>query len=128
VCNSERAKSLWLRYHPRYAYKLKVIYNSIIVGTPASSYVFRRNGKLNIIVPASVKELKNPSNLITGLSLLSPDQRKDVVVHWYGTASSGEYLEYIKRQAREHNLEDVLVFFPATNEIHNFMNSADVVA
>lgn len=131
VCNSQNACNMWKKHYPNYADKLKVIYNSVQIGTIQSRYEPKVDGKLHIIVAATYQYLKNPLGLVEALSLMSDEERDRIVVEWYGRKemSRGDtraYDETIEAVAK-NGLEKVLMLHSDTKEIADKMNQADAV-
>lgn len=132
VCNSYNAKDLWTKYYPKYAEKLSVVYNPVLLPPVRSEYVPRRNGKLNVIVAASYQYLKNPIGLIKALALLEQSHRKLIRIDWYGrkevsvgnTRAYNDSVDLIK----QFNLHDVIFLHNESKDITEKMNSADIVA
>src|SRR5690554_156774 len=80
--------------------KLQVIYNLIDFEKwqpKPENYIFRKNGKFNLIVVASHQYLKNLNGLVEAVNLLSDKEQSQLVVHWYG----GERLDSSKNEALE---------------------------
>lgn len=131
VCNSERARQMWLRYHPEYTSKLKVIYNPVILPIFTSEYKPLRDGKLHIVVAASFQELKNPIGLAKAVALLLPDDRAKLKIDWYGkqcvTVGGTQTYDTACQIVTENGLEDVLVFHNSTMQIIEKMNEADCI-
>ena len=131
VCNSENAKQMWIKHYPQYEDKLKVIYNTVTLQPITSTYIPKKNGKLNIVIAASYQYLKNPIGVIKALNLLTLSQRQVIHIDWFGNASSkgsskvySDCCELIKR----YELSDVISLNEATSSIQDRMNEADMVA
>lgn len=131
VCNSQNACSLWKTYRPYYAQKMKVIYNCVQLGPIHSNYVPRREGKLHIVVAATYQYLKNPLGLVNALSQMTLDNRRRLVVDWYGRieverGNTKAYDDTVKAVI-DNKLEDVFKLHPDTKDITDIMYQADVV-
>lgn len=131
VCNSQNACRMWEQHCPQLASKLKVIYNCVQLGEVWSRYEPRKDGKIHILVAATYQYLKNPLGLVDALSLLSEEQRKGVIIDWYGRIemSNGDTKAYDDTVKAIHinNLENVFVLHPDTKDIANRINQADAV-
>lgn len=110
--------------------KLHVIYNLIDFEkwqTKPENYVFRKDGKFNLIVVASHQYLKNLNGLVEAVNLLGDNEKGCLVVNWYG----GERLDNSKAEAlekiREYNLIDTFNFHEPTAEIASKVNEADAL-
>lgn len=131
VCNSHNAKTLWETFHPSYVNKLSVIYNPVILKEINTEYIYRKNGRLNLVIAASYQYLKNPIGLINAIALMSDESRNKIEVNWYGrievrsgdTRAYDEAIELIKT----HQLEKNVYLHEATKDIANIMNQADAV-
>jgi len=131
VCNSYNSMIMWESYHPDYFDKLKVIYNPVILPVITSTYVPRKNNRLNLVVAASYQYLKNPIGLIEALSLLDENIRKKIIINWYGrkeitvgdTKAYDESISLIEK----YNLQDIIKLNDPTTDIANKMNEADIV-
>ncbi len=131
VCNSENARKMWENHRPKYASRLKVIYNCVQLGAIQSDYVPKKEGKTHFLIAATYQYLKNPLGLIDALMLLTEEERKSVIVDWYGRKemSHGDTKAYddTMNAICKNGLEKVLVLHPETNEIADKMYQADVV-
>jgi glycosyltransferase involved in cell wall biosynthesis len=127
VSNSERAARSWKEFHPKSPVDFKVIYNHVKLGEIHSTYIRRADGRLHIVVAASFQYLKNPIGLAKALALMSPDDRRKVVVDWYGGGSQTQVYKDTQKVISENGLEGVFCLHDATKDIYDRMNEADVV-
>ena len=132
VCNSHNAESIWMKYYPKYTDKLHVIYNPTILPTISSTYIPKKNGKLNIVVAASYQYLKNPIGLVKALCLLNEDERKNIRIDWYGQKDvfmwgTKVYDEALKLII-DNNLQDSIHLNEPEKDIAELMNKADIIA
>ncbi len=128
VSNSESAKNKFAHYYPKLASILMTIYNVVDLPSIVSSYKCKKAGKVNIIVPASYREVKNPMRLLEAVSLLSQEEKQHLLIDWYGNIKGG--LALYERMAgfiKDKQLEDVVVLHDATNDIANRINEVDMV-
>ena len=134
VCNSDMARQMWLKHYPQYEKKLKVIYNTVTLREITSSYTPRRNNKLNIVVAATLYDVKNPDGLTAALATMTPEERQQFHIDWYGkvpTAISfdgGKAYSLACDNIKKHNLQETITLHEASSDIHNLMNQADLVA
>lgn len=113
--------------------KLHVIYNSMNPEklTPDEGFVFCSGEKRNILVASSHQYLKNLDGLIEAVHRLTEDERKQLVINWYGHNKFSSYdhsLEEGQQKIKDYGLEDVFRFHDATLDIYQKMNEADAVA
>lgn len=128
VSNSEAAKNKFAQYFPQLASKLETIYNIVELPPIVSSYTCKKNGKVNIIVPASYREVKNPMRMLEAVAIMPVEERQNIKIDWYGNIKSGQalynqMLDYIKA----NQLEKTVVLHDATIDIANRINEADMV-
>lgn len=132
VCNSVNSRIMWEKHHPEYKSKLSTIYNTVMLGRITSDYVPFNGGRLNIVVAATISNIKNPMGLIDSLVLLNDQERHSLHIDWYGKkeAAIGDHAEYDKVVAaiEARKLADVISLHEATNDIANRMNEADCIA
>lgn len=132
VCNSHNAKTMWKNHYPKYKNKLSVIYNPLLLSEIASTYVPKKDGKLNVVIAASYQYLKNPIGLVKAIALMSDEERSRLVVNWYGRIEPipGDSKAYdeAKELIEHYHLQNTIYLHEATKDISNKMNEADVVA
>ena len=132
VCNSENARNMWRKYYPNYTDKLFVIYNSVNLPPVTSTYYPKREGKLHILIAASYQYLKNPINLIKAISMMSEEDKKRLVVDWYGraeiTKGDTQCYDEVVQFVQENKLQEVVHLNFSTDHIQHKINEADVVA
>ncbi len=131
VCNSENARNMWLDHYPAYDDKLKTIYNIVTIPPIETQYEMRRDGKTHIVVAASYQNIKNPSNVIEAVNMLSDEDKQRLVLEWYGSKKAkdtGEELyKNMVEQIKRYSLSQVIFFHDATKQIAEKMNQADIV-
>lgn len=128
VSNSESALKKYAHYYPQFTSKLMTIYNIVELPPIVSSYSCKKDGRINIIVPASYREVKNPMRMLEAITLMPAEERKNIRIDWYGNIKGGQALydrmvEYI----RANDLEESIVLHDATTDIANRINEADMV-
>lgn len=134
VCNSNVARQMWLSHYPKYKDKLKVIYNTVEISKVSSEYVPKINGRLNIVVAATLYSIKNPVNVVKALMLMSDEERQKIHIDWYGRVPTINTFDNQKAYKdtihliKQNGLEDTLCIHEPTDRIHDKMNEADVVA
>ncbi len=132
VCNSNNAKELWSEVYPESPLQLKTIYNAVSIGKVTEDYYPLKNGKLHVLIVASIYKTKNPFGLLEAIKLMSNFEKNKLVIDWYGnsyaaTGDKSEYFHFVN-EIKECKLEDVIVLHPATNDVANTIQRADVVA
>lgn len=129
VSNSYSAKHKFAQYFPFVKSKLTVIYNVVELPLITSQYECKAGSKVNIIVPASYREVKNPIRMLEAVALLSYEERTRLRIDWYGNikASEGTY-QLMNELIQKYNLSETVFLHDATNDIANRMNQADFVA
>lgn len=132
VCNSENARQKWAEVSPKYASKLRTIYNAVNIGEVTSDYQTKLNGKFHVVIIASIYGIKNPMGLLEAVKLMTKEERYSIIVDWYGNPYNtiGDDVEYrqLIEVIRDNHLEDVIRTHPATNDVVNIINRADCVA
>ncbi len=132
VCNSHNAMAMWENHYPKYKNKLSVIYNPVLLPEIASTYIPKKDGKLNVVIAASYQYLKNPIGLVKAIALMSDEERSKLVVNWYGRIEPipGDSKAYdeAKELIEHYHLQNTIYLHEATKDISNKMNEADVVA
>lgn len=131
VCNSERAKNMWIKYHFSFKNKIKVIYNAVPSIETNNEYITKKNGRTHLLVAASFQQLKNSIGLVKAISLLTNDQKRHLRIDWYGEKNVSKlgcriYDETLKI-IEEKNLSDVIQLHDSTQDIYEKMKKADVV-
>jgi glycosyltransferase involved in cell wall biosynthesis len=113
--------------------KLRVIYNSIDLErfVPNENYLFKKDGKLKIIVPASYRKLKNPIGLIRALSLLSVYERNYLVIDWFGEKIYDSHRDNVLKECEElidqHQLHESIRLHNINENIDSLMQNYDAV-
>lgn len=128
VSNSWSAHKKYSLYYPNLSHKLKVIYNVVELPIIHSLYECKKDGRVNVIVPASYREVKNPMKLLEAVLLMNKADRENLKIDWYGSITAGKVmynkmLNFIK----EHNLERTITLHDAINDIANQINEADII-
>jgi glycosyltransferase involved in cell wall biosynthesis len=108
--------------------KCKVIYNVVDFNRwkPPPDYSPRKSGKLKIIVAASHRPQKNLKGFLEALTLLHVTERSKLMVEWYGDSVAGS-TEEAKKIIKANHLEALITLFPATHDITQKTQEADVV-
>jgi glycosyltransferase involved in cell wall biosynthesis len=113
--------------------KCKVIYNLIDFDRwkPLPVFENRKITRLKLIIVASQIYLKNLTGLIEALVLLDKEELEKIEIEWYGDHITEPYYDSSfpegKQKISEMNLEKVISFYPATNEITSKIQEADAV-
>lgn len=131
VCNSENAKNMWLTHYPLFKEKLKVIYNIVDLQQISTKYIFRREGRIHIVIAASYQYIKNPTGLAEALCLLTDEEKEKIAIDWYGSKNIAGYGDMAYREVKEliekNSLQDILSLHEASINILNIMDEADFV-
>ncbi len=128
VSNSDAARVKFSQYFPNLDSKLLTIYNIVDLPTITSTYQFKKDNLIHIIVPASYREVKNPMGMLKAVALLKEQDRRLLHIDWYGSISGGrECYKEMKAFIAKLCLEDVVSLYDATNDIANRINEADIV-
>lgn len=114
--------------------KLRVIYNIVrncVFEYPISNLGLQNN-KLQIVVGASHRSLKNSKGMVEAINSLHVDQRRRMKVKWYGDSVVAPYVDRsypdAVRMVKEMGLCDIVEFYPATQNFLDRMSQADIVA
>ena len=108
--------------------KCKVIYNVVDFNRwkPSNLYIPRKEGKFKLIIAASHRYLKNLNGLVEAIAQLSPVERSQLVVEWYGDCNDNSLFEAMTK-IKDFHLEDIISFRPATHEITRRIQETDAV-
>lgn len=132
VCNSLNTQKVFGALYPSTVKKLTTIYNAVQLGRVTTDYCIKRNGKVNIVIAATVSNIKNPLGLLNALSLMNEEEKNLLHIDWYGKRESviGDHTEYDKviYLIKSNHLQDVISLHESTKEIASKMNEADCVA
>lgn len=132
ICNSEKAKNMWLDNYPKYREKYKVIYNPVLMDiVEKCEYGFLKDGLLHVVVAASYQELKNPLKVIEAVKQLEPAVVKRLRIDWYGNPEieKGNTVTYDRaiRLVTDYELEGIICLHEETPDIYRVMFQADMV-
>jgi glycosyltransferase involved in cell wall biosynthesis len=132
VANSYKNMAMVRQINPFLSdHKCRIIYNSIDldVYAPLPDYIFRENGSLRIVIPASYRKLKNLIGLIEGVSHLLMDEKKQLEIHWYGDRTPNVEPDFVLEEAEQliekYSLQSVFTLHPTEFEIHKVIQQAD---
>ena len=113
--------------------KLKVIYNMMDLDEwkPADGFMFRKNGKITLLVAASHRHLKNFMGVLKAISLLTEQEREKISIKWYGNNLTPPYYDDSIDECRDfiqkNNLDKLVTLYPATLDIKEPMQQADII-
>ena len=132
VCNSQNAVQMWNHYYPQYHDKYRVIYNPVLIqNQPNVSHLYRKDGKLHLVVAASYQELKNPLGLIEAILLLDETEKEKIVIDWYGrvevTIGNTVIYECAVQMIKANALDSTIRLHHETKKIYDIMSQADVI-
>lgn len=128
VANSDNARNLRMQRSKWLSKKIMTIHNPVLVQTPTNEYVFKIDGKLHIVVAASIQPIKNPLMVVKAISELDTQYRSQLQIDWYGSVIDEGLNQQILYEIKKSCLEGIFNFHEATNKIGEIMNRADVVA
>lgn len=111
---------------------ISVIYNSVDLDKfcPNDNFKFLANGKLNLVVTASYRNVKNLFGLIEAVNLLSQTEKEKLIINWYGDMSfaiKDGRLNNAKILIEKHKLKGVFNLNEQTSNIENIIKNADIV-
>ena len=110
--------------------KMQVIYNLIDFEKwqpKPENYIFRKNGKFNLIVVASHQYLKNLAGLVKAVNLLNDEDKSQLVINWYGGDRQNNSKIDALESINEYGLNDVFNFHEPTLDIASKVNEADAL-
>jgi glycosyltransferase involved in cell wall biosynthesis len=109
--------------------RCEVVYNAVDINKFSYNvnFEFKKNNKIRIVVPASYRYLKNLRGLIRAIELLSSEERKKIVIDWYGHSLLDDSKQVDELYINEKGLGDVIVLHEETPNIENEMSQADFI-
>lgn len=128
VSNSDAASYRFASYYPQLKDKLITIYNIVDLPRITTMYQCLKDNRVNVIVPASYRAVKNPMGMLNAVALLSDENRARLHIDWYGSIKDEKQsYEKMKRFITEYHIEETVSLHDATNDIANRINESDVV-
>lgn len=131
VANSHENITLVKKVNPLLSdEKLHVIYNLIDFETwqqKSDSYIFRKDGKFNLIVVASHQYLKNLNGLVEAVNLLDDNEKSQLIVNWYGGERQDDSKIKALEKIENYSLTNIFNFHEPTADIANKVNEADAL-
>lgn len=132
VANSYNAINKWKQHFPQFSDRYFVIYNGTTVPEELvnDEFIYRKDGKLNLVVAASYQELKNPIALVEAVNLLSDEQKGRLCINWYGNpiVVGGTYVfDKAVENVEKYGLKEVVKLNKETSEIYKKMAESDAV-
>lgn len=128
VSNSDNASLLRIKRSRWLARKMRTIHNPVLVKEPDTEYVCRKEGKLHVVVAASIQAIKNPLAVIRGIAELNSEVKNKLRFDWYGNIIEQDLYEEFVDEIKKLGLNNIVNYHHPTNEISNIMFHADVVA
>ena len=128
VSNSDNASQLRIERSPWLTKKMRTIHNPVLVKKPEVEYVCRKDGKLHVVVAASIQAIKNPLAVIMGIAELNPEFRNQLRFDWYGSVIEQELYEKFLSEIEKYGLNSIITYHQPTSKIGDIMYQADVVA
>lgn len=108
--------------------KCKVIYNivnfSLFTPTPIPA---KASGEgFQLLVPSSIRALKNLNGLIEAVNHLSSEEKERFSIHWYGNVLDGSLAKGLAK-IEKYGITKMFHFYPPVTDIHLKMQNADGV-
>ena len=134
VCNSYSEAEVWHNYCKYLSNKVVVIPNYISVSETIMEDCKHVIGDtIRIIIPANLcSEIKNPLNVAKAITLLSNEERRKILIDWFGRRYEGDSLSPVCKKVEEyikkHHLETSFVTHDETHDIYTEMAKSDIVA
>jgi glycosyltransferase involved in cell wall biosynthesis len=128
VSNSDNASQLRIERSWWIRKKMWTIHNPVLVKEPDTEYVCRKDGKLHVVVAASIQAIKNPLAVIRGIAEMDYEVRNKLRFDWYGNIIEHDLYEKFIGEIEKYGLNDIVTYHQPTNEIGSIMYQADVVA
>lgn len=109
--------------------KCKVIYNVVDFEKckPISEHLFRKKEKLDIIVVASHQYLKNLDGLVEAVALLNEDEKRQLLINWYGGLRNDDSKESALKKIEKYGLKGIFNFYEPSYEIIKKIQHSDVL-
>lgn len=106
--------------------KIHVIYNIFQPESLSADYLPFRNDRINMVVAANYRMVKNLDGLLCALSLLDNDQRSKIHIDWYGIDVDGS-LDKGNQFIENNSLSEVISLHQSSDEIYLLYQQADIV-
>lgn len=127
VANSQTNLNMVFKINPLLKKdKTKVIYNAVNIPRYSKNEVIN-DGKIKLVVAASIYSTKNLDGLINALKLLPEEKKKELEINWYGRISDLDYYDKCLELIQKFNLQNVVKFHKPVNNIFEKYNEADFV-
>lgn len=97
--------------------KCKVIYNAVEI--PKQSNVLPLNQKFRIVIGASHRTLKNLDGLIEAVNLLPVENKKKLIIDWYGEKNVDDSYSLGLKKIEKYNLLQNFDFHDPTTNLMN---------
>lgn len=110
--------------------KLHVVYNLMDFEKwkpKRDKYIYRKDGKFNLIVVASHQYLKNLNGLIEAINLLDKNYKNQLRVNWYGGPSHDDSKIQALKKIDNYKLNEIFRFYDPTLDIATRVNEADAL-
>lgn len=106
--------------------KVQVVYNIFRPITCLSTYEPFMNNRINIVVAANYRNVKNLDGVLKGLALLDENHKRGLHIDWYGLEIDESMSEGI-RFIQDSGLGEVITLHSSTVNVAEVYNKADVV-
>lgn len=131
VANSYENLKLVKRVNPLLSdQKLNVVYNLIDFDKwrfQPDNYIYNQADKFNLTVVASHQYLKNLNGLVEAVNLLNENEKKKLIINWYGGERLDDSKETALNKIKSFNLVNNFKFHQPTSDIVSEVNKADCV-
>ena len=129
VCNSHKAADVWCGIYPFMKKRIRTIYNLVNVSQEHLTSTTKKDcSYTRIVVAASYQYLKNPTNVVQAIALLSEENRKKIRLDWYGNPDVvHSAFSEVKSIITEKQLQNIIGLHDATKQIHQEMLDSDFV-
>ncbi len=129
VANSQENIKIVRRINPLLnPRKFKVIYNIVDFKRFSPGHDPHRREKhiFKLLVPSSLRAVKNLDGLIEAVNMLSPFEKDQLRVEWYGISLDNTFEDDL-RKINAYNLTAIFSFYLPTPDIHLKMRCVDAV-
>lgn len=128
VGNSNENIKLIKRVNPLLSKKkLKVIYNQIDISKWQSNSKPSNSALFNLTIVARHEYQKNLIGLIKAVSLLTDDEKKRLIINWYGGTRTDKSKDEGLEKISQLSLQRIFNFWPETSDIKSKMEEAHAI-
>ncbi len=130
VANSYENIKMVRRINPFLSKKrCHVIYNmlDIKMSKIQFDYVPFHNNKFNLLIAASISNIKNLHGLIESVNFLPENYKNKLKINWYGNVSDLDYFHKAQQRIKDYKIDEIFSFFPPTHNIIRYMQLSDAI-